>query len=95
MPASRPVAIVVHIDVISRQGNGSLDANARSGKFSGVQDLLAHDLQQRCRHRERDWTDQNSNRHVPEDLPDQIDPATLERVARIVAGVVTRIQAQR
>jgi hypothetical protein len=33
--------------------------------------------------------------HVPEDLPDQIDPATLERVARIVAGVVTRIQPQR
>ena len=33
--------------------------------------------------------------HVPEDLPDQIDPATLERVARIVACVVTRIQPQR
>ena len=32
--------------------------------------------------------------HVPEDLPDQIDPATLERVARIVADVVTRIQPQ-
>jgi hypothetical protein len=33
--------------------------------------------------------------HVPEDLPDQIDSATLERVARIVAGVVRRIQPQR
>lgn len=33
--------------------------------------------------------------HVPEDLPNQIDPATLERVARIVAGVVTRVQPQR
>jgi Zn-dependent M28 family amino/carboxypeptidase len=33
--------------------------------------------------------------HLPEDLPDRIDPATLERVARIVAGVVTRIQPQR
>ena len=33
--------------------------------------------------------------HVPEDLPEQIHPATLERVARIVVGVVTRIQPQR
>jgi hypothetical protein len=28
--------------------------------------------------------------HTPDDVPEQIDPASLERAARIVAGVVTR-----
>ena len=30
--------------------------------------------------------------HVPEDTPEKIDPASLERAARIVSGTVTRVR---